>query len=195
MNFKLKIEMNNVEEIYPKGLYFVAILPVNITFLQLHKVIMACTNYQDYHQWDFNFNNEFEVKEINKFDLEMRENSFRPGTKFPDLLEAKDTVIKDFFTNYDKAKYTYDYGDGNEFAISIVETYDFDLVPGVIEFAGKFPPEDVGFISGHFELVEAIKAGKNATEEQIEMREHYIELGYKNFDIKKANSRIAKIVL
>lgn len=73
--------------------------------------------------------------------------------------------------------------------------FDFDLVPGVIEFAGKFPPEDVGFISGHFELVEAIKAGKNATEEQIEMREHYIGLGYKNFDIKKANSRIAKIVL
>ena len=33
MNFKLKIEMNNVEKIYPKGLYFVAILPVNITFL------------------------------------------------------------------------------------------------------------------------------------------------------------------
>lgn len=89
----------------------------------------------------------------------------------------------------------YDYGDGNEFTISRVETYDFDLVPGVIEFAGKFPPEDVGFISGHFELVEAIKAGKNATEEQIEMREYYIELGYKNFDIKKANSRIAKIVL
>jgi hypothetical protein len=109
--------------------------------------------------------------------------------------KIKDTVIKDFFTNYDKAKYTYDYGDGNEFTISRVETYDFDLVPGVIEFAGKFPPEDVGFISGHFELVEAIKAGKNATEEQIEMREHYIELGYKNFDIKKANSRIAKIVL
>lgn len=131
MNFKLKIEMNNVEEIYPKGLYFVAILPVNITFLQLHKVIMACTNYQDYHQWDFKFSNEFEVKEINKFDLEMRENPFRPGTIFPDLLEAK---------------YTYDYGDGNEFTISRVETYDFDLVPGVIEFAGKFPPEDVGFI-------------------------------------------------
>lgn len=109
--------------------------------------------------------------------------------------KIKDTVIKDFFTNYDKAKYTYDYGDGNEFTISRVETYDFDLVPGVIEFAGKFPPEDVGFISGDFELVEAIKAGKNATEEQIEMREHYIELGYKNFDIKKANSRIAKIVL
>ena len=40
MYFKLKIEMNNVEEIYPKGLYF-AILPVNITFLQLHKVIMV----------------------------------------------------------------------------------------------------------------------------------------------------------
>ena len=36
----------------------------------------------------------------------MRENPFRPGTIFPDLLEAKDTVIKDFFTNYDKAKYT-----------------------------------------------------------------------------------------
>lgn len=59
----------------------------------------------------------------------------------------------------------------------------------------KYIPGDVGFISGHFELVEAIKAGKNATEEQIEMREHYIELGYKNFDIKKVNSRIAKIVL
>lgn len=73
-----------------------------------------------------------------------------------------------------KAKYTYDYADGNEFTISRVETYDFDLVPGVIEFAGKSPPDDVGFISGHFELIEAIKAGKNATEEQIEMREHYI---------------------
>ena len=54
-------------------------------------------------------------------------------------------------------------------------------MPGVIEFAGKFPPEDVGFVSGHKELIKAIKAGKNATEEQIEMREHYIELGYKKF--------------
>src|SRR5690554_4052094 len=163
-----------------------------LTYLKLKS---AYTHLKDLHINDSITNNEFEVKEINKFDLEMRENPFRPGTKFPDLLEVKDTVIRDFFTNYDKAKYTYDYGDGNEFTISRVETYDFDLVPGVIEFAGKFPPEDVGFISGHFELVEAIKAGKNETEEQIEMKEHYIELGYKNFDIKKANSRIAKIVL
>lgn len=33
MNFKLKIEMNNVEKIYFKGLYFVVILLVNIIFL------------------------------------------------------------------------------------------------------------------------------------------------------------------
>src|SRR5690554_7821108 len=97
----------------------------------------------------------------------MRENPFRPGTKFPDLLEAKDTVIKEFFTNYDKAKYTYDYGDGNEFTISRVETYDFDLLPGVIEFAGNFRPEDDGCISGHCELVEAIHGGKYAAEEQM----------------------------
>lgn len=45
------------------------------------------------------------------------------------------------------------------------------------------------------EDIKAIKAGKNATEEQKELREHYIKLGYKDFDIKKANSRIAKIAL
>ena len=28
----------------------------------------------------------------------MRENPFRPGTKFPDLLEAKDTVIRFLLT-------------------------------------------------------------------------------------------------
>jgi len=94
MNFKLKIEMNNVEEIYPKGLYFVAILPVIITFLQLHKVIMACTNYQDYHQWDFNFNNEFEVKEINKFDLEMREHYIELGYKNFDIKKANSRIAK-----------------------------------------------------------------------------------------------------
>ena len=97
-----------------------------LTYLKLKS---AYTHLKDLHINDSITNNEFEVKEINKFDLEMRENPFRPGTKFPDLLEAKDTVIRDFFTNYDKAKYTYDYGDGNEFTISRVETYDFDLVP------------------------------------------------------------------
>ena len=81
----------------------------------------------------------------------------------------------------------------NEFTISRVETYDFDLVPGVIEFAGKFPPEDVGFISGHFELVEAIKQVK------CDWRTNWNErtlnrIRLQKFDIK-ANSRIAKIVL
>lgn len=195
MNFKLKIEMNNVENIYPNGLYFMVILPTTINFLQLHKIIMECTNYQDYHHWDFKFTNQFEIKEINNFDLEMRENPYWPGTKFPDLLEAKDTVISDFFANYNKAKYTYDYGDDNEFTITKLETYDLEMIPGVLEFAGKFPPEDVGSTTGHFDLVDAINLGKHATDEQIEMIKYYIELGYKDFDIKKANSSIAKIVL
>lgn len=194
MYFKLKIEMINVKEIYPNGLYFIALLPSNITFLQLHKIIMACTNYQDYHLWDFNFNREFEVKEITEQDILTRENPFRPGTKYPDLLEAADTTIKELMSNYKKAKYTYDYGDDNEFMITLLETFDTELVPGVLEFAGKFPPEDVGFTSGHLELVNAIKAGKNATDEQKEMREYYIKLGYKNFNIKKANSKIANII-
>jgi hypothetical protein len=98
-------------------------------------------------------------------------------------------------SNYKKSKYTYDYGDDNEFKITLLETFGIELVPGILEFAGKFPPEDVSFTNGHLELVKAIKAGKNATEEQIEMIEYYMKLGYKNFDIKKANSRIAKIVL
>ena len=156
---------------------------------------MACTNYQDYHLWDFNFTKEFEVKQIGEQDILIRENPFRPDTKYPDLLEAAYTSIKELMSNYKKSKYTYDYGDDNEFKITLLETFGIELVPGILEFAGKFPPEDVSFTSGHLELVKAIKAGKNATEEPIEMREHYIELGYKIFDIKKANSRIAKIVL
>lgn len=95
----------------------------------------------------------------------MRENFFRLGMKFLDLLEVKDIVIKDFFINYDRVKYIYDYGDGNEFIIFRVEIYDFDLVFGVIEFVGKFLLEDVGFVSGYKEFIKVIKVGKNVIEE------------------------------
>lgn len=194
MTYKLKIEMLDVENIYPKGLYFIVLLPSNISFLQLHKIIMECTNYQDYHLWNFIFENDFEVKAINEFDIEMRENPYNPNYKFPELLEASNIKLKQLFSKYNKAKYTYDFGDDNEFVITLLESLDGDLVPGVLEFEGRFPPEDIGGVPGHEEFIEAIKAGRKANEEQIDFRNYYKQLGYKKFSIPRSNFKIAKIV-
>lgn len=194
MNYKLKIELVDGKLIEPKGIYFTVIIPANITFLQLHKIIMAATNYQDYHEWRFVFKNDFEVKTIRDYDIDSRENPYNPNHKFPDLLEAKDTQIKQLFAEYKKVKYTYDFGDDNDFEIKLLKVYEDELVNGVLEFNGTFPPEDIGGINGYGEFLHILQKGSKATDDEKDFARYYKELGYKKFNITKANKLINEIV-
>lgn len=62
MNYRLKVMLSDSKIIVPNGIYFHLIVPDDITFLQLHKIIMAATNYLDYHLWTFMFKDNYEVK-------------------------------------------------------------------------------------------------------------------------------------
>jgi len=193
MNYKLMVKMEDGELIYPKGLYFTVVIPSNTTFLQLHKIIMACTNYEDYHMWSFAFDNHYEVKIIDENDIRMRERPYK-NMKYPDLLEAKEITIKELLTEYKVARYTYDFGDDNHFQIELLEYVEDDNLIGVIDFNGKFPPEDIGGIHGYLDFLKIQENLASATEEQIEMVNHFESMKFEAFNVEKSSLKVKKII-
>jgi hypothetical protein len=132
-------------------------IPLNITFKQLHKVIQAAFEWQNYHIYSFGMFKEWPHDYGTRPDIELKDLT-DPFEIRPYEREIANVLLTDYFPNYKKILYRYDYGDNWEHYIefsNITEDYDEEL-PKLLLGEGDAPPEDVGSIAGFADFQEII---------------------------------------
>ena len=121
------------------------IVPADIEFTRLHKVLQSVFDWKNCHLYDFTIfddSNGVAVARLVPFeeDLEYDENATL----------MKGHTLSEFFQEYKHIIYTYDMGDNWEHEIQLVrviEEHDKES-PYLLEASGQTPPEDVGGVRG-----------------------------------------------
>jgi len=121
------------------------IVPADLDFTRLHKVLQSVFNWEDCHLYDFSVFTDNEDQPAVRLvpsedDLEYDE----------DAVLTKEHVLSDFLPGYKSMRYTYDMGDNWEHEIQLVRVIDeYDKEsPNLLEASGQAPPEDVGGVGG-----------------------------------------------
>ena len=188
--FRFRVELDFVElECWRE-----IIVPARFTFYEFHLAIQAIFNWFNYHLYDFTLTSNSETIKITSIGAEAIESIF--AGFFPrephEEVEASELILDDVFPRTRTALYSYDYGDGWEHKIKLLETikdYDGDA-PVCTQGCGDAPPEDVGGEGGFIDFLEAI-ADKNNPEHE-EMVEWGEDQEFARFDLEKINKRLSR---
>ena len=125
------------------------VLPASATFADLHDAIQSAFLWWDCHLHRFELRTRGEDVEImNAREIAEFEGEWGAGDSQPRRIDSARLLLSDVFPRTRKARYFYDYGDGWEHDIRLVEvidSYDGEL-PVCTAGAGDAPPEDVGGI-------------------------------------------------
>ncbi len=121
------------------------IVPADLEFTRLHKVLQSVFNWEDYHLYDFSLfadnENQKAVRLVpSEYDLQYDE----------DAVLMKGHTLAEFFPWCKAMRYTYDMGDNWKHEIQLVRVIDeYDKnSPYLLEASGQAPPEDVGGVGG-----------------------------------------------
>ena len=122
------------------------IVPANMEFARLHKVLQSAFGWKNCHLFDFTIldgNKHLPVARIVPFedDREYDESA----------ILMKGHTLAEFLPEHKHILYTYDMGDNWEHEIQLVhviEEYDKES-PYLLEASGQTPPEDVGGVGGY----------------------------------------------
>lgn len=126
------------------------IVPSWMKFDDFHILIQFLNKWWNYHLYGFEFYGEASrFPEINLMPIK------------DDLTDQEDRriltegrTLDEFFPEYSEMTYKYDYGDGWEINVKLLEVLDDyrGRLPFLIEADGAAPPEDVGGIGGFIEF-------------------------------------------
>lgn len=177
-----------IEDIQPP-IWRRLIVPANITFYKLHKIMQAAFGWQDYHLFEF----EFPGILVHVPD---------PEFMYDDVEEknAKREKINKYFEEYSTFRYIYDMGDywRHEVVIEKMMKPDADVkYPVCMDGERHRPPEDVGGIGGYEGFLEIIKDPSNPEyNEMLEWAEK--DTGGRKFDpeyfyLNEVNRKLAKV--
>jgi len=121
------------------------VVPAELKFSQLHKVLQAVFGWKNYHLYDFAIFGSNKRKPVARM------------VPFEDCLEYdKDSILmeshtlSEFLPEHKHMLYTYDMGDNWEHEIQlirVIEEHDKES-PYLLEASGQTPPEDVGGVGG-----------------------------------------------
>jgi len=119
------------------------IVPANLEFSRLHKVLQRVFNWHDYHLYDFTvLDGKKRVARFVPYEEDLAYDD--------DAVLMKGHVLAEVFPRYKHMVYTYDMGDNWEHHIQLVrviEDHDQES-PYLLEAIGQTPPEDVGGVDG-----------------------------------------------
>ena len=176
-------------------------VPLNITFKQLHKVLQAAFDWKDYHLHEFYiYDKKVSADDLSFFDYPYLEDSFKPIVNLVCSEEAfyyeneipmeMESGIK--LSTYLPATviYNYDFGDDWQHIIEvdeIIEDYDKNY-PVCLDGEGKTPPEDVGGTGGYESFLEIMDDQDHPDHEQ--MKQWVQGQGYSEFDVEEINQRL-----
>jgi len=187
--YQLKITLMEIEP----PIWRRILVPQNITFYKLHKIIQASFGWQDYHLFDF---------DLGDVVVHIPDPDYAPGELYGGKkeLNAKRTKIDDLLVERKRCIYTYDFGDNWRHEVvleKILPAEDGRHYPFCIAGARHRPPEDVGGVGGYQEFLSVIQNPRHP-----EYNDYLLwaekDTGGRKFDpeyfyINEANRALAKI--
>ena len=121
------------------------IVPADMEFARLHKVLQSVFGWENYHLYDFT------IFGSNKHKPVARLVPFEDALEYDaDAILMAGHTLSEYFPEHKHMIYTYDMGDNWEHEIQLVrviEEHDKES-PYLMEASGQTPPEDVGGIGG-----------------------------------------------
>lgn len=142
------------------------LVPADIQFTQLHKVLQSVFDWRNYHLYDFT------VFDIDKSKPTTRIVPFEEDLEYDqEAILMKGHTLSEFLPEQKYIVYTYDMGDNWKHEIqliNVIDEYDKES-PYLLEASGQTPPEDVGGLPGFIDFRE-IMMNPNSPEYK-EMRE------------------------
>lgn len=125
------------------------LVPLWISFEELHKIIQIAFDWQGLHLHDFKLLDDQGHGVITI--ISRREEDFDPDTCDSLIMRDNAVAISEFLAKCPRIIYTYDFGDDWNHDITVLDIVsDYDKnYPTCIIAAGNRPPEDVGGIPGY----------------------------------------------
>lgn len=182
--YKLKVKLLNISK---PPVWRDILVHDDITFEELHHIIQMAMGWEVYHMHQFIVGNRRNGTYIGISEEEL---GFDTGVE---QLDHSEVPISQYLKKMkDKCWYEYDFGDGWEHEINLVEVVDLSKeqpVPFVLKGKGACPPEDCGGPWGYEELKETIKNPKAENyEEMIEWVGDDFDPNH--FNLEEANNRL-----
>jgi len=182
--YKLKVKLLNISK---PPVWRDILVHDDITFEELHHIIQMAMGWEVCHMHQFIVGNRRNGTYIGISEGEL---GFDTGIN---QLDHSEVPISQYLKKVkDKCWYEYDFGDGWEHEINLVEVVDLSKeqpVPFVLKGKGACPPEDCGGPWGYEELKETIKNPKAENyEEMIEWVGDDFDPNH--FNLEEANNRL-----
>jgi len=127
------------------------VVPTDYTFYQLHKAIQGAFGWENSHLFQFS-----QSGLMDKICYGYAGDDIDPEIT---TIDARKTRISKIFKKAGQTYcYIYDFGDGWTHQILLEKIEQKDMyVPYCLDGSGACPPEDVGGISGYYEMVKILK--------------------------------------
>jgi hypothetical protein len=163
------------------------VVPEDISFRKLHKIIQVVFNWKDYHLYEFSiFDRDGKcvmnlISEYEEIDIPREDRK---------VLLDNEIKLSTFMDGSYKIMYRYDYGDNWNHEIILqghMENYDKSY-PRCVLGDGNAPPEDVGGITGYERFLEVMADTTHPEHKETKM---WAEgMWYRDFDIDLVNRRL-----
>jgi hypothetical protein len=130
------------------------IVPADLEFTRLHKILQNVFNWKNYHLYDFS------IFDDSTHALVARLVPFEDDLEYDELaILMQDHTLAEFFPEHKSMLYTYDMGDNWEHVIELVRVIEDhnEESPYLLEGSGQAPPEDVGGVGGYVDFYEIIQ--------------------------------------
>ena len=188
--FRLRVDLDLWEE-HP--CWRELVVPARFSFADLHGVIQSAFLWWGYHLYDFQLTNHGQRLTITNPDQGGVDSMFAMmfgGSSATAQVNAYDMTLDEVFPRTRTARYNYDYGDGWEHRIKLLETipcYEGDM-PVCVAGEGDASPEDAGGPGGFKDFLRVI--ADPADPEHDEMVAWGESLFYEPFSLEAVNRRI-----
>ena len=171
-------------------------VPKHFTFEDFHTAIQACLSWLNYHLYDFKYTSKGEKWQVSWPSFETGGNPLDDfwfgGAAQPKWADAATVRLDEVFPRTRTALYSYDYGDGWEIDVKLVDSKTplADGNPRCIAGVGDNPPEDVGAEWGFVDFLRVIN--DPADPEHDDMVEWGEGQTFEHFSLEGTNARLAR---
>jgi hypothetical protein len=126
------------------------IVPADIEFDKLHRVLQEVFNWRDCHLHEFSVYEKNSRTPVARLVMSEEDFSFDFYGDDGDAILETDRRLSEYFPRYPRIVYTYDMGDYWEHTIKLVREIEehSEESPFLLDATGQTPPEDVGGVPG-----------------------------------------------